>query len=213
MADDRETTLIHDFLGSSHAFALAINDVIEDGLWTDASGQQLSVTQMRLLKLVSRPGSSHTITDVGTFLGVSNAAASKAVDKLVRLMLVKRREGESDRRAIHLSLTGPGRRLLESYDAAVTKKLAEVFGQIRPEEVQQAVQFLDNLSSAIIGEQRRTPERSCVLCGIYFREKCPLRQRLGRRCLYTRAHAGERQEATEPEAAPEQKKHSLPHYE
>jgi DNA-binding MarR family transcriptional regulator len=189
MADSRETALINDFLGSAHMFALAIGNVIEEKLWTEAAGEQLTVTQLRLLKLVSHPGSTHTITDVGTFLGISNAAASKAVDKLVRLMLIKRTEGESDRRAIHLSLTGPGRKLLEAYDAAVSKKLGEVFGQIQPDEMQPVMQFLDRLASDMMNHRQVETGGVCVLCGIYFREKCPLRSRFGRRCLYLQARS------------------------
>jgi DNA-binding MarR family transcriptional regulator len=179
----QDSALINDLLGSSHIFSLAVACVEED-LWRHAAENQLSVTQMRLLRLVNHPGSSHTIGDVAAFLGISNAAASKAVDKLVRSLLVKRREGETDRRAIHLSLTGAGRRILESYDSAAKKKLAEAFGQLCAEEIQPVVQLLDRLSSSIMaGQQEQT---LCVQCGIYFRDQCVLRQRFGRKCLYLR---------------------------
>jgi DNA-binding MarR family transcriptional regulator len=186
MAESQNAALINDFLGSSHIFALAVGTVIEERLWNEAAGNQLTVTQMQLLKLVSYPGCSHTIGDVATFLGVSNAAASKAVDKLVRLMLVRRREGESDRRAIHLSLTGPGRRMLEAYTAAAQKKLAEVFSQFGVDELQPVVELLDRLSASLMNGRQSVSQEICVQCGIYFRERCLLRNQSRRRCLYQR---------------------------
>ncbi len=186
MAETRGTTLMNDFLGSTHIFSLAVARVIEERLWTEAAGNQLTLGQLRLLKLVSQPGCAHTIGDVASFLGISNAAASKAVDKLVRMVLVRRREGESDRRAIHLSLTAAGRRMLETYDAAAQNKLAEMLGQCGEEELQTAIQLMDRLSSAMMNGRPALKEEMCVQCGIYFREKCPLRQKLRRRCLYLR---------------------------
>jgi len=189
MLEDREATLINDFLGSTHIFALAVAQVLEEKLWREAAGRQLTLTQMRLLKLVSHPEGAHTIGDVATFLAISNAAASKGVDKLVRLMLIRRREGESDRRAIHLSLTGPGQRLLEAYDAAMQSKLGEIFGQLPIDELQPVVQLLDRLSYSMMNGRLAATEEICVQCGIYFRARCPLRQRLGRKCLYLRGRA------------------------
>ena len=175
---------MNDFLGSAHIFALAVARVIEERLWTEAAGSQFTLAQMRLLKLVSQPGCAHTIGDVAAFLDISNAAASKAVDKLVRMMLVRRREGESDRRAIHLSLTAAGRYILEAYDAAARSKLSEMLDLCGEEELQTATQLLDRLSSSMMNGHAALKEEICVQCGIYFREKCPLRQKLRRRCLY-----------------------------
>ena len=189
MLEVPEATLINDFLGSTHIFALAVAQVIEEKLWREAAGRQLTFTQLRLLKLVSHPVGVHTIGDVATFLGISNAAASKAVDKLVRLMLIRRREGESDRRAIHLSLTGPGQQLLDAYGVAAQSKLAEIFGQFGIDELQPVVQLLDRLSYSMMNGRPAAMEEICVQCGIYFREKCPLRQRSGRKCLYLRGKA------------------------
>jgi DNA-binding MarR family transcriptional regulator len=183
MNDEHDAALINDLLGSSHVFSLAVA-CIEEDLWRHAAENQLTVTQMRLLRLVNHPGSSHTIGDVAAFLGISNAAASKAVDKLVRSLLVKRKEGDTDRRAIHLSLTGAGRRILESYDSAAKKKLAEAFGQICAEEIRPVVQLLDRISSSMMADQKE--QTVCVQCGIYFRDQCVLRQRFGRKCLYLR---------------------------
>ena len=182
MADKEETNPIDDFLGSAHVFASAVTEVIEDELLREVTDDQITVSQLKLLKLVSL-AEAQTIGDVAAFLGVSNAAASKAVDKLVRMMLLRRSEVETDRRAIQLSLTQPSRRLLAAYDAARQRKLRLIFGGFDPEELEQAAVLLDKLSACIVGHSTKG-EQMCLQCGIYFREKCVLRKLLDRRCLY-----------------------------
>ena len=191
------TGLIIDFLGSAHTFEHAVEDVIEEKLWRKIAGNQLSVSQLKLLKLIGLAGAT-TVSDVALFLGISKAAASVAVDKLVRLELIRRSEGPEDRRAIHLSLTDHGRRMLDDYDMALQVKLAEVFGQFSGAELHRAAELLDALSELIENHQARRDE-ICVQCGIYFRQKCALRQRLGRQCLYLRPreHRGAKQMVAE----------------
>ncbi len=179
-----DSHLITDFLGSAHIFAFAVEEVIEEQLWREAAGDQFSAQQLKLLRLVSLSG-SHTVSDIAALLGISNAAASKAVDKLARLMLLRRSEREDDRRAIHLSLTGAGRRVLEAYESALRRKMSEVLAQYSEIELRQVIETLDRLSAQIVGHHAH-PDDLCVQCGVYFTDKCLMRQRLNRRCLYTR---------------------------
>jgi DNA-binding MarR family transcriptional regulator len=184
MAGESASDPINEFLGSAHIFSYAVGRVLEKEFWREASGENLSVSQLKLLKLVNLSG-VHTIGDVASFLGISNAAASKAVDKLARRMLIRRSEGEADRRAINLTLTSAGRRLLEAYDSATRIKLTEIFAQVSSEELQQVSNLLDRLSLSVINHNAKSDE-ICVQCGIYFRDHCIFRQELGRRCLYLR---------------------------
>ncbi len=184
MADADTIDLVDDFLGSAHVFASAIAEVIEAQLLKDVTQNQISASQLKLLKLVSLTG-PRTIGDVAAFLGVSNAAASKAVDKLVRMMLLRRGEDENDRRAIHLSLTQPSRRILANYDAAREHKLREIFQDFDPRELQKAATLLDRLSACIV-DSGADLEQICLQCGIHARKKCVLRTLLNRACLYER---------------------------
>jgi len=182
--EGEKADLMNDFLGSAQIFALAMGQVIEEELWREAADNQLTVSQLRLLKLINLPG-GHTISDVAAFMGVSKAAASKAADKLARRMLLRRAEGEDDRRSIYLSITGGGTRLLDAYNVATRKKLTEVFGQFSRDELRQVVDLLNRLSTQIVNQSAK-PEELCVQCGIHYRETCLVRQRLGRDCLYQR---------------------------
>ncbi len=179
--------LINDFLGSTHVFASAVNNLVEQKLLRAVAGSRLTFSQFKLLKLVALTD-AHTIGDVAAFLGVSNAAASKAVDKLVRRKLLLRTEGEADRRAIQLSLTEPSRRLLVAYEAVKNRKLQKIFRQFPQKELRRTAELLDHLSAGIVDHSPK-PEEVCLQCGIYFRDKCLVRQPVRRNCFYNR-HKG-----------------------
>lgn len=140
---------IDDFLGSAHVFASAVRNVVEQGLLDHVAGGQLTVPQVKVLKLVAMTH-SYTLGDVASFLDVSNAGASKAVDRLVRRNLLRRTEDEKDRRAMHLSLTEAGRGLLAAYEDARRSKLEGIFAQFPREELQRAAELLDRISADIV---------------------------------------------------------------
>ena len=189
--------LVSDFLGSAQVFATAVTEVVEEKLLREIAGKALTLSQFKLLKLVANTD-AHSVGDVAAFLGVSNAAASKAVDKLVRHKQLARAEGRLDRRATVLSLTARSRRLLAAYDVARDRKLTEIFRSFSPEDLEHTTEILDRLSAGII-DHNATPEETCLQCGIYFREKCLVRQLVGRRCFYAN-HRSRREPKTESNA-------------
>jgi len=183
MTETSANELINGFLGSAQIFASAVSQILEQRTWREASGGQLGVTHLKVLKLAGCP-LPPTVGEVAAFLRVSNAAASKAVDKLAELRLLERSTDAQDRRSVRLTLTEPGRRVLEAYDSAVRRDLSEVFRSFAPGEIRQAMGFLDRLAVDIV---RRAPhEEFCGQCGIYFREECLFRKQLRRRCVYLR---------------------------
>ncbi len=72
----------------------------------------LSFSQISVLMRLYHEGISG-VSDIGSQLGVTNAAASQAVDRLVQLALIERTEDPDDRRAKRLELTPKGRVLVE----------------------------------------------------------------------------------------------------
>lgn len=176
--------MIHDFLGSAHVFVSAVNEVVEKRLLQEVVGKGLTLSQFKLLKMVALTD-AQTITDVALFLGVSNAAASKAVDKLVRRKLLRRSEGQPDRREIRLSLTDSSRRLLLAYEARKDRKLTRIFRQFLAKDLSRAARLLDRLSAGLV-DHHANPDEVCLQCGIYFRERCLVRQLVKRDCFYLR---------------------------
>src|SRR5512136_1623415 len=64
----------------------------------------LSFSQINILMRLLHGGSAG-VSEIGDQLGVTNAAASQAVDRLVELELIERTEDPQDRRAKRLALT------------------------------------------------------------------------------------------------------------
>lgn len=179
---------IHDFLGSAQIFASAVDDLVEKRLLREEAGSGLTLPQFRLLRMIALTD-ARTITDVAVFLGVSRAAASKAVDRMVRRKLIRRAEGEPDRRQISLSLTGAGERLLDSHEERRLRRLAEIFRAIPERELVRSAYVLDRLSAALMDSGSHHHE-VCLRCGIYFRERCVVRRLAKRDCFYLRRRRG-----------------------
>ena len=191
--------LTHDFLSSARVFAKAVRDVCEAAVLREVVGDKLTISQLKLLYLVAQTDSV-TIGDAATFLGVSNPAASKTVDKLVRRRFLRRCDIQEDRRTSQLSLTESSRRLLETYEAARNQKAAEVFAHYSPEDLQHASELLDSLAAGI-ARQDSDQQKVCMQCEIYYRPDCRFRKFAERegRCFY-RLHKSNTQELSCPPA-------------
>ncbi len=72
----------------------------------------LSFSQINILMRLLHEGKAG-VSEIGDQLGVTNAAASQAVDRLVNLGLIERTEDPHDRRARMLALTPKGRTVIE----------------------------------------------------------------------------------------------------
>lgn len=199
MAPSIRPNLVNDFLGSTQVFASGLGAIVEKQLLRDVAGSQITFSQFKLLKLVALKG-PHTLGDVAAFLGISHAAASKAVDKLVRRKLLRRTEAQPDRRAIELSLTESSRQLLAAYEAAKNRKLAKIFGQFSAAELHRAAGLLDRLSAGLINRSA-PPDELCLQCGVYFRERCLLRDLVRRTCFYQQHKSPKKGTATSPDSA------------
>ncbi len=180
------SNLVNEFLGAAHIFAAAMHTVLEEDLLKDASYGQLTISQLKLLKMVSL-SESLTVGDAAYFLKVSKAAASKAVDKLARKLYLQRSPGKLDRRETCLSLTDASRNLLSRYETKRQEKLKEIFGTSVPAELRQVSALLDCLTARMAIENfSAQPGKLCLQCGTYFRENCLLKTQLGRDCFHLR---------------------------
>ena len=171
-----------DFLGSAHVFATAVREVMEEKLLHEVAGNRASFAQLKLLSLVAHTD-TQSIGDVAAFLGVSKAAAGQTVEKLVRRRWMRRTIDKKDRRAARLSLTALGENLLTEYESTRNEKLAKVFRGFSDQELRQMADLLDRVSAEIVNHTAK-PEEICLQCGIYFRERCLLRNLMGRTCFY-----------------------------
>jgi DNA-binding MarR family transcriptional regulator len=187
---------INDLLASASIFTSVSSELLAAEL-EDIAGPRLTFTQLKLLRLVGRQRRL-TIGDIAAFLGISNAAASKAVDRLVRGGLLRRAGVEGDRRATEVTVTPEARALLDDFDARAGKALLKVLSGAGIRRLRDLSGGLDRLSVAL-SEGSEDPDSVCFRCGLYFRDECLLRDMSDRRCYL---HLGETRRGVEGPARP-----------
>ena len=74
----------------------------------------LSRPRLHVLALLNRAGNEVRISDIGAWLGVTRARATRVVDGLERDGLVARAASAADRRTILISITPTGRQRLDT---------------------------------------------------------------------------------------------------
>ncbi len=191
MNESGTAELIETFLGSTQVFSRALTNVLEEEALHEAAEAQLTSTQVAALRLIDQ-SDCKTLSDLAALLDVSNAAASKMVDRLDRRGLIVRRQGKEDRRETELSLTDLGRRLLERYENLKTDMLARTFREFPPEELRRTASLLARLSATILNQSRK-PDETCLQCYMYAREKCVAKGTLRMGCRNLRRIRSERQ--------------------
>jgi DNA-binding MarR family transcriptional regulator len=94
----------------------------------------LSFSQMKALQLLFNVEQAESVKELGDHLGLSLAAMSRAADGLVQRGLVDRHEDARDRRIKRLSLTAPGRDLVQKMRESRMAGLTEFVSFLSPKE-------------------------------------------------------------------------------
>jgi DNA-binding MarR family transcriptional regulator len=92
------------------------------------------------------------VTDLGDHLGVTSAAASQMLERLVQLGLIQRSEDPEDRRGKQIVLTDQGHQVLEKGLRARQDWLIDLVGELTEEERDQvslALEILVNKAEGI----------------------------------------------------------------
>ncbi len=109
------------------SFQKAVGQLIQVSMrlfWRDVKKRGLTVPQMFAMRYLYYRGESN-ISEIARELGVTNAAASQMLDRLVGQGIILRREDPDDRRNKKLTLTEKGRELLKQ-SAAIQRRWLEV---------------------------------------------------------------------------------------
>jgi DNA-binding MarR family transcriptional regulator len=108
---------------------------------------ELSFSQISVLMRLKHAGKSG-VSKIGGQLGVTNAAASQAVDRLVHLGLIERIEDPNDRRAKQLTLTKAGQVLIEKGIEARGRWIKGLTDALTPAEQDMIIAALTLLTKA-----------------------------------------------------------------
>ncbi len=107
----------------------------------------LSFSQLMVLMRLFHGGACG-VSELGVQLGVTNAAASQSIDRLVNLGLIERTEDPRDRRAKQLSLTRKGQTLIEKSLQARSQWIEDLTEALTPEQQKITISALTLLTQA-----------------------------------------------------------------
>ena len=107
--------------------------------WRFAKEQGFSMTQMITLQQVRHQDivGGCSVSNISEWLGVTNAAISQSLDKLVHQGLVERHENPQDRRSKQILLTPQGEQMLKNSMQAQQSWLEDLAAHLTPEEQMQ----------------------------------------------------------------------------
>ena len=114
------------------------------------SEADVTLTQVKLLHVLDRPGADQSLKDLAEEMSFSLAGVSRSIDALHQRGLVERREDEKDRRIKRVRITGEGREFLRGLNEMRVALLSQ-FVQDIPDDQRRAL--LDALSPIVEREE------------------------------------------------------------
>jgi DNA-binding MarR family transcriptional regulator len=112
-------------------------------LFMESTG--LSFSQISILMRLYHEGNKN-VSEIGEQLGVTNAGASQAVDRLVGMGLILRTENPEDRRNKRLVLTEAGKATIQAAIEARGKWIEQVTEALDPDQIEMIKTALDLLT-------------------------------------------------------------------
>ena len=122
--------------------------------FTHQSG--LSMSQLSTLMQIHHGGVCG-VSDIGEHLGVTNAAASQMVDRLVQQGYLERSEDPKDRRSKNVTLTPKARGLVQESIEARRKWIEELTTALTTTQQEEIIAALNILTQAALELEKKTP--------------------------------------------------------
>ena len=115
-----------------------------------AAAEDTTLAQYRALVVLASRGPQR-VSDLARALDVTPSTAGRMCDRLVRKGLIRRHRTRSDRRAVQVTITADGRRVVDEATARRRTLLAGILGKL-PASQQQAVASALRAFAAAAGE-------------------------------------------------------------
>lgn len=161
-----------DFINSIHLLTHLARHNMEERFVDKIANGEISFVQMNLMRVLGEnPG--RTVGEVAAYMNVSYPAATKTIDKLVRLGFVKRKEDNRDRRIAHLQLTHQGQKVVEKYTEFRDEQIKKVLKHFEGNGVSGMTDKFLDLARALIDELG-VIEGACLQCGAFSPEYCKI---------------------------------------
>ncbi|MCP4902460.1 MAG: winged helix DNA-binding protein [bacterium] len=165
------------FLRYGHILSSLLRELLEDRFLGELSTHPLTRAQFCFLKLITL-NADVQIGEVARCLGVTAAASSKTIDKLVMLGLVTRTPSTEDRRATMLKATDAGRRLVRDFEDLKASRLWPVIDALGDDRRQLLCELLEEVCVNILDQERHL-NRTCMRCAGYFHADCTVGRHQG----------------------------------
>jgi len=156
---------------SAKLFCRAVNEVVASRSLRDLPEKdQLTQVQMACIRFVHlHPDLS--VGEIATGLMISNAAAAKLIDRLVKRQLLLREEDSQDRRVLKIKLTAEGQKVLEQALRLEEQYFNEIVERMDPEVAENLQVALQAFLKAAL-QDPETVDVLCLWCGREHLNEC-----------------------------------------
>jgi DNA-binding MarR family transcriptional regulator len=120
----------------SRILNLLFNEIIVHNYFSTVIPTPLSKNQFSILRILKTNGSL-LINEIAAFMQITNAAASKNIEKLVHYKLVKRQIVATNRRTTRVFLSETGEKIVNKFESIRSKKQKRALESFSPEEQKQ----------------------------------------------------------------------------
>lgn len=114
---------------------------------------KITLPQFLILDFLHKKDKSK-MKDMAYFMGVTTAAMTGIVDRLVREDYVERVYDSKDRRIIRIKLTSKGTKIIEKINQQRHQMIIKIFGKISPRERQDYLSILMHIRDILIKEKK-----------------------------------------------------------
>jgi DNA-binding MarR family transcriptional regulator len=124
-----------------------------------AAAEEITITQYRALVVLASHGPQR-LGDLACVLDIAPSTAGRMSDRLVGKGLIRRHRAPADRRVVQVSLTAPGRQVVDETTSRRRTLISEILGRLPParhQEVADALQAFARAAGDI--PDSRWPER------------------------------------------------------
>jgi DNA-binding MarR family transcriptional regulator len=172
------------FLRYGHILSSLLREFLESSFLDQVCPHRLTRSQFCFLKLIAA-NSELQVGELARCLGVSPASSSKNLDRLEALGLVVREMSAEDRRAILLSASDDGRRLVDDYERLKAMRLAPAIEALGPRRTAELCDLLQEVCLGLLVDNA-DPEGPCLRCAGYYRPDCAVEELHGECALKPR---------------------------
>jgi len=115
-----------------------------DSEWSKANFLGLNVMQARIVVLLNEYGPQKA-SALAEQLFITPGAVTGIADKLLEMKLIDRDRAEDDRRVVMLTITEPGRELVQKIKAKRAVLSSMMFSGLEPEEIQELTRLIEKM--------------------------------------------------------------------